>query len=216
VKRYGIITEADARLLDIGAVVELEPGGHVTPLARDTLAARRVTVVPAGTVDPALPADLAPVAEVRRLAIGSDHSGVALKRSLVTHLRGRGLAVTDLGTDTTDPVDYPDVAADVARAVARGESDAGIVIDGAGIGSAIAANKVRGVRAAMCPDETTARYSREHNGANVLTLGSSLLSGPDAAIRIVDTWLGTAMREARYIRRLAKVRRLEERFARGD
>ncbi len=215
-KRYDIITEADARVLDIGSVVELAAGGHVTPLARDTLAARRVTVVPAGTMDPTLPADLAPVADVRRVAIGSDHSGVALKRSLVTHLRGRGLAVADLGTDTAEPVDYPDVAASVARAVARGEADAGIVIDGAGIGSAIAANKVRGIRAAMCPDETIARYSREHNGANVLALGASLLAGPDAAIRIVDTWLGTAMREARYIRRLAKVRRLEERFARGD
>ena len=101
----------------------------------------------------------------------------------------------DLGTDRHDPVDYPDIAAAVAMSVARGESDAGIVIDGAGIGSAIAANKVRGVRAAMCPNETIARYSREHNGANVITLGSSLLDGPDAAIRIVDTWLGTPMRE---------------------
>ena len=150
------------------------------------------------------------------MAIGSDHSGIALKRALVTHLRGRGLAVTDLGTDKADPVDYPDIAAAVGRSVARGEADAGIVIDGAGIGSAIAANKIRGVRAAMCPDETIARYSREHNGANVLTLGSSLLAGPEAAIRIVETWLGTAMREARYIRRLLKVRRLEDRFARGE
>jgi ribose 5-phosphate isomerase B len=111
-------------------------------------------------------------------------------------------------------VDYPDIAAAVAVSVARGESDAGIVIDGAGIGSAIAANKVRGVRAAMCVTETIARYSREHNGANVMTLGSSLLDGPDAAIRLVDTWIGTAMREARYIRRLLKIRRLEDRFAR--
>ena len=134
----------------------------------------------------------------------------------MTHLRGRGLAVADFGTDKADPVDYPDIAAAVGRSVARGESDAGIVIDGAGIGSAIAANKIRGVRAAMCPDETIARYSREHNGANVLTLGSSLLPGPEAAIRIVETWLGTAMREARYIRRLLKVRRLEDRFARGE
>jgi ribose 5-phosphate isomerase B len=100
-------------------------------------------------------------------------------------------------------VDYPDVAGAVARAVARGEADAGIVIDGAGIGSAIAANKVRGVRAAMCTDETLARYSREHNGANVLALGSTLVAGTDAAIRIVDTWLATPTREARYIRRLA-------------
>ena len=137
-----------------------------------------------------------------------------MKRALVAHLRGRGLAVLDVGTDKTDPVDYPDIAAAVAVSVSRGESDAGIVIDGAGIGSAIAANKVRGIRAAMCVNETIARYSREHNGANVMTLGSSQLDGPDAAIRIVDVWMGTAMREARYIRRLLKIRRLEDRFAR--
>ena len=215
-KKFDIITESDARTLDRGATVELAKGGHVTPLAKDTLAERKITVVQAGSFDGALPDGLAPTADIRRVAIGSDHSGVALKKALVGHLRGKGLAVTDLGTDSSEPVDYPDVAATVARAVARGEADAGIVIDGAGIGSAIAANNGRGVRAAMCPDETIARYSREHNGANVITLGSSLLSGPDAAIRIVDTWLGTAMREARYIRRLLKVRRLEERFARGE
>jgi ribose 5-phosphate isomerase B len=213
-KRFEIITESDARVLDIGATVELAVGGIVTPLARDTLRARRVTVVAAGSVDVGLPDDLAPVAEVRRVSIGSDHTGVALKRALVQHLRGRGLAVDDLGTDGTAPVDYPDIAAAVATAVARREADAGIVIDGAGIGSAIAANKIRGIRAAMCPDETIARYSREHNGANVLALGSTLVSGPEAAVRIVDVWLGTSMREARYIRRLAKIRRLEERAAR--
>ena len=213
-KRFDIITEADARSLDLGATVELAAGGHVTPLARDTLASRRVTVIPAGSADSSLPADLAPTSEIRRVAIGSDHTGLAMKRALVTHLRGRGVAVLDVGTDKTDPVDYPDIAAAVATSVARAESDAGIVIDGAGIGSAIAANKVRGIRAAMCPNETIARYSREHNGANVMTLGSSLLDGPDAAIRIVDMWIGTPMREARYIRRLLKIRRLEDRFAR--
>jgi ribose 5-phosphate isomerase B len=213
-KRFDIITEADARALDVGATVELAQGGHVTPLAKDTLAARRVTVIPAGSADPALPPDLAPPAEIRRVAIGSDHTGLALKRALVEHLRGRGVAVVDLGTDKPDPVDYPDIAGAVARSVARGEADAGIVIDGAGIGSAIAANKVRSVRAAMCVNETMARYSREHNGANVITLGSSLLDGTDAAIRIVDVWMGTPMREARYIRRLLKIRRLEDRFGR--
>jgi ribose 5-phosphate isomerase B len=134
----------------------------------------------------------------------------------VTFLRGRGLAVQDLGTDSTEPVDYPDVAASVATVVARGEADGGIVIDGAGIGSAIAANKIRGIRAVMAQSETIARYAREHNGANVLTLGATLVAGPDAAARIVDTWITTPMREARYIRRLVKVRRLEDRFARGD
>jgi ribose 5-phosphate isomerase B len=130
-------------------------------------------------------------------------------------LRGKGLTVSDLGTDGTAPVDYPDIAGAVALAVARREADAGIAIDGAGIGSAIAANKVRGVRAAMCGDETIARYSREHNGANVITLGSTLLPGPDAAIRIVEVWLGTPMREERYIRRLGKIQALEDRAGRA-
>ncbi len=212
-KRFDIITEADARTLDVGATVELAKGGHVTPLAKDTLASRRVTVIPAGSFDASQPADLAPTADIRRVAIGSDHNGVVMKRALVEHLRGRAVAVQDMGTGTSDPVDYPDVAAAVARGVVRGEADAGIVIDGSGIGSAIAANKVRGIRAAMCTDETLARYSREHNGANVLTLGSTLLTDA-AAISIVDAWLGTPMREARYIRRLLKIRRLEDTFAR--
>jgi ribose 5-phosphate isomerase B len=128
----------------------------------------------------------------------------------VTFLRGRGLAVQDLGTDSTEPVDYPDVAAAVATVVARGEADGGIVIDGAGIGSAIAANKIRGIRAVMAPSETIARYAREHNGANVLTLGATLITA-DEAKAIVTTWLTTPMREPRYIRRLAKIRDLETR-----
>ena len=211
-RTFEIITEADARQIDVGTTVELAAGGHVTPLARDTLAARRITVVAAGSVDAALPPDLAPRADIRRVAIASDHTGIAMRKAIVQHLRGRGLAIDDMGTETTASVDYPDTAALVAKAVARGEADAGIVIDGAGIGSAIAANKIRGIRAVMCPDETIARYSREHNGANVLTLGSTLLPGPDAAIRVVDVWLATPMKEARYIRRLLKIRRLEDAF----
>lgn len=206
-KSFEIITEADARTLEIGATVLLKPGGHVTPLAADTLKARRVTVL-SGVADASLDG-LAPVANIRSLAIGSDHSGVALKATLRDHLRQRGLSVLDVGTDGSDPVDYPDIAAQVARLVARKEVDAAIVIDGAGIGSAIAANKIAGARAAMCTDKTLARYSREHNGANVLALGASLVSVEDATA-IVETWLGTPMGEARYIRRLAKIRALEK------
>ena len=209
-KRFEIITEADARVLDIGATVELAEGGIVTPLAKDTLASRRITIVAPGALDSSLAANLVPTADIRRVTIGSDHSGLKLKAAIVQHLRGRAVAVTDIGTTTAEPVDYPDIAGAVALAVARGEADAGIVIDGAGIGSAIAANKIRGVRAAMCPDDTIARYSREHNGANVMTLGASLLEEADA-LRIVDVWLATPMREPRYIRRLAKIKRLEER-----
>jgi ribose 5-phosphate isomerase B len=211
VLRFALISETDARRIEPGSTVELEPGGRVTPLAADTLRERRVTVVPAGTVDPNLPADLAPVSPVVRIAIGADHSGLSLKAALVAHLRQGGRSVTDLGTASADPVDYPDIAAAVATAVARREADAGIVIDGAGLGSAIAANKVRGIRAAMCTSPTLARYARQHNGANVLALGATLIEIADAR-DIVDTWLSTPMTEARYLRRLLKIRRLEERF----
>jgi ribose 5-phosphate isomerase B len=206
-KTFDIITEADARGLEIGSAVTLKAGGHVTPLAADTLKARRITVH-SGTAEASLDG-LAPVAQVRALAIGSDHGGVALKAALRDYLRQKGLSVLDVGTDGPDAVDYPDIAAQAARLVARKEVDAAIVIDGAGIGSAIAANKIDGVRAAMCNDKTLARYAREHNGANVLTLGATLIS-TDEAKAIVDTWLGTPMGEARYIRRLAKIRALEK------
>jgi ribose 5-phosphate isomerase B len=208
-KRFEIITESDARVLDRGETVVLAKGGHVTPLAADTLKERRVTVIREGQA-PDSAAALAPKPDIRSVAVGSDHTGIALRKTLVAFLRGRGLAVNDLGTHTPEPVDYPDVAAGVADAVARGEADAGIVIDGAGIGSAIAANKVDGIRAVMATTETIARYSREHNGANVLTLGTTLVT-PDEAKAIVTTWLTTPMREPRYIARLAKIRALEKR-----
>ena len=206
-KRYDIITEADARVLPRGEVVSLARGGHITPLAQDTLKARQVTVVHDDRVSPN-EAALAPVNDMRAIAIASDHTGIALRKALVTFLRGRGLAVQDLGTEGPEPVDYPDIAAAVGRLVARGEADGGIVIDGAGIGSAIAANKIDGIRAVMAASETIARYSREHNGANVLTLGATLLT-PDEARAIVTTWLTTPMREPRYIRRLSKIQDLE-------
>jgi ribose 5-phosphate isomerase B len=207
-KPYDIITEADARTIEYGTTVSLAPGGHITPLAQDTLRERRITVVRAGTTDATLPPDLAPPAEVRRIAIGSDHTGLAMKADLVQHLRGRGLAVEDVGTHTADAVDYPDIAEAVGQRVARKEADAGIVIDGAGLGSAIAANKIRGIRAVMALNTTLARYGREHNGANVVTLGATLISAADAR-EIVQTFLSTPMREARYIRRLLKIRNLE-------
>jgi ribose 5-phosphate isomerase B len=208
-KRFEIITETDARVLTRGETVLLARGGHITPLAADTLKDRRVTVVREGQASEA-DATLVPVSDVRSVAIASDHTGVALRQVLIAFLRGRGLAVNDLGTYGTDPVDYPDVAAGVADVVARKEADAGIVIDGAGIGSAIAANKIKGIRAVMATTETIARYSREHNGANVLTLGSTLVTSEEARA-IVVTWLTTKMREPRYIARLAKIRALEER-----
>jgi len=208
-QRFDIITEADARVLPRGETVTLARGGHITPLAADTLTERRIRIVHEGSA--ALDGgSLAPRAEIRSVAVASDHTGVLLRRALVAFLRSRAVTVQDFGTDGSDPVDYPDVAASVAFAVARGDVDAGIVIDGAGIGSAIAANKVAGIRAAMCTTETLARYARAHNGANVLTLGATLVS-PDEARAIVSTWLTTPMQEPRYIRRLAKIKDLEER-----
>jgi ribose 5-phosphate isomerase B len=211
-KQFDIITEADARVLEPGETVALRKGGHVTPLAADTLRERRVTVIDDEKLDRA-DEGLAPVSDVRRLAIGSDHGGLSLKAAIVAALRARGIAVDDLGTLTADPVDYPDTAGRVARAVARGEADAGIMIDGAGVGSEIAANKIAGVREAVCHDATMARYARQHNGANVLSLGATLIE-TKAALDVVGVWLATPMTEPRYIRRLAKIRALESGGAR--
>ena len=205
-KRFQMITEADARTLDYGSTVVLVAGGHVTPLAQDTLTARRISIVRDGHAGDA--ESLAPKAEIRNVAIAADHTGVALKKTILQHLRGRGIAVHDLGTNNSEPVDYPDTAASAAVQVSRGEADAGIVIDGAGLGSTIAANKVDGVRAAMCLNQTLARYARQHNGANVLALGSTLVT-PEEALGIVDTFIDTPMREPRFIRRLMKIRDLE-------
>ena len=203
-----MITEADARVLEPGTTIVLVAGGHITPLAQDTLNARRIAVTSEGALEDA--SGLAPRADIRTVAIAGDHTSLALKRAIIAHLRGRGVAVHDLGTTTSDPVDYPDTASAAALAVARGEADAAIVIDGSGLGSTIAANKIRGARAAMCLNETLARYARQHNGANVLALGSTLVTAEEA-LPIVDTFLATPMREARYIRRLAKIRELETR-----
>ncbi|WP_396623679.1 RpiB/LacA/LacB family sugar-phosphate isomerase [Luteitalea sp.] len=209
--RFAMITEADARMLPEGSTVELLPRGHVTPLAADTLRDRRITVIRADQAVEGDGADLVPVAQVRRLIVGSDHTGVALKAFLVSALRGRGLAVQAVGPEgaAPAPADYPDIAEQVGLAVVRKEADAGIVIDGAGLGSTMAANKVAGVRAALCLNETLARYAREHNGANVLALGASLLT-PTDALAIVMVFLGTPMTEPRYIRRLTKLQRLDK------
>jgi ribose 5-phosphate isomerase B len=207
-KRFQMVTEADARSLEYGSAIVLVAGGHITPLALDTLKARRITIVRDSADEDV--ETLAPPARIRTVAIAGDHTSVAMKAAILTHLRGRAVAVHDLGTNSSEPVDYPDTAALVAVQVARGEADAGIVIDGAGLGSTIAANKIAGIRAAMCNNQTLARYAREHNGANVLALGSTLVT-TEEALAVVDTFLATPMREARYMRRLAKIRDLEGR-----
>ncbi len=144
------------------------------------------------------------------IAIGADHGGFGMKQDLVAHLQEKGYQVEDCGTLSTDSVDYPDFAEVVARKVATGEAWRGIVIDGAGIGSCMAANKVAGVRAAMCYDHASAVNSREHNDANVLTLGAGLI-GPALARQIVDTWLNTDFGGGRHARRVEKIMAIEGR-----
>lgn len=148
--------------------------------------------------------------EGRRIAVGADHGGFRLKERIAFRLREGGWEVHDCGTDSTEAVDYPDFAEEVARRVASGECRWGIVVDGAGIGSAIAANKVPGVRAALCYDVSSARNSREHNHANVLTLGAGLI-GEALAWQIVETWLDTPWGEGRHARRVAKIAEIERR-----
>lgn len=147
------------------------------------------------------------------IAIGADHGGFALKEKLISHLRDQGYGVRDCGTNSNDAVDYPDFAFAVARLVADGSCASGIVVDGAGIGSCMTANKVPGVRAAMCYDLSSARNSREHNHANVLTLGAGLI-GEGLARQIVDEWLATPWGADRHARRVAKITDIEHRYLR--
>ena len=148
------------------------------------------------------------------VAIAADHGGYLLKETLKAHLTSLGYSVIDCGTNSTEAVDYPDFAYAVARLVSESKAWRGIVVDGAGIGSAMAANKVPGVRAALCYDHTTAVNSREHNDANVLTLGAGLI-GPNLAKQIVETWLKTEFGGGRHAKRVDKIVEIERRFLKG-
>jgi ribose 5-phosphate isomerase B len=163
-----------------------------------------VSIPAAAALAPATPRNEVPGA----IAVGADHGGYRLKERIVVKLREAGRIVVDCGTDSGEPVDYPDFAVAVARKVAGGECVAGIVVDGAGIGSAMAANKVAGVRAALCYDISSARNSREHNHANVLTLGAGLI-GEALAWQIVEAWLATPWGEGRHANRVAKIDALD-------
>lgn len=147
-----------------------------------------------------------------QIALGADHGGFHLKEKLATYLRDQGFTVRDCGTFDSDSVDYPDIAEAVAQLVSEGSCRWGVVIDGAGIGSCMAANKVPGVRAALCYDISSARNSREHNHANVLTLGAGLI-GESLARQIVDAWLQTSYGPGRHARRVEKISQIEARFA---
>jgi ribose 5-phosphate isomerase B len=159
-----------------------------------------------GPAEPSIPAE-AP-AGATAIALGADHGGYALKARIAERLRTGGYLVHDCGTGGTETVDYPDFAHAVARLVANGTCRWGIVVDGAGIGSCMAANKVPGIRAALCYDVSSARNSREHNHANVLTLGARLV-GEGLAMEIVDTWLATPWGAGRHAARVDKITAIE-------
>ncbi len=150
-----------------------------------------------------------------RIAIGADHGGYALKERIGFRLREAGHEVVDFGTDGHEAVDYPDFAHAVAREVASGACRYGIVVDGAGIGSAMVANKVPGVRAALCYDISSARNSREHNHANVLTLGAGLI-GESLAWQIVEEWLSVDWGGDRHARRVAKIDEIERQYSKPE
>jgi ribose 5-phosphate isomerase B len=145
-----------------------------------------------------------------RIAIGADHRGYPLKEKLRPWLAAQGHEVFDAGTAKTDSVDYPDYAAEVARKVAGGEADRGILVCATGVGMCITANKVPGVRATTCADEEVARLSRQHNDVNVLCLSGDRLDAP-AAERILQTWITTPFEGGRHARRLEKIAELERR-----
>ena len=175
-------------------------GAIVTPWARELAATRGIRIVHA----PAAPGAVI-------VAVGADHGGFPLKEEVKALLTRLGYRFNDLGTFSTEPVDYPDIALAVARAVKSGEAGLGILVDGAGIGSAMAANKVPGVRAAVCVDEAAARNAREHNDANVLALGAKFVDSAGMAA-IVETFLTARCTEERHARRVEKIKAIEESY----
>ncbi|HET7011694.1 MAG TPA: ribose 5-phosphate isomerase B [Anaerolineales bacterium] len=209
--RPRVVTELDVRDLPFGSTFEIPPGALVTPLARQVMMDRHVI---AGASRPS-PEQTAPSPAGRKvIAVGADHGGFRLKEDLKPFLTELGYAVQDCGTGSTQPVDYPDFALAVAELVASGRAWRGIVIDGAGIGSCVTANKVPGVRAAMCYDQATAVNSREHNDTNVLTLGAGLI-GPALARQIARTWLETDFAGGRHQPRVQKIIDIERRYGRA-
>jgi ribose 5-phosphate isomerase B len=192
---------------DIPATGELRvaEGSLITPSARDLARERGVAIVelPAHALPGLAPPD-------KTVAIGSDHGGFRMKRAILPVLADLGLSARDVGVFEETPADYPDIALQVADLVASGAAARGVIVDGAGIGSAMAANKVRGVRAALCYDVASARNSREHNNANVLTLGGRLLTESQAET-VLRTWLGTPFAGGRHQARLDKITGIEKR-----
>ncbi|MBL8164940.1 MAG: ribose 5-phosphate isomerase B [Anaerolineae bacterium] len=198
-----VIDEDAVNAVAEGGTLTLPPDALITPLARQAALLRRVSLVEqAAALDAAV--------EGRVVAVGADHGGYALKEALKAELQTR-YTVIDCGTNGTESVDYPDFALAVAEQVSSGRAWRGIMIDGAGIGSCMVANKVPGVRAALCYDNATAVNSREHNDANVLTLGAGLI-GTALAKQIVDVWLKTAFGGGRHAKRVDKIIAVEKKY----
>jgi ribose 5-phosphate isomerase B len=200
-----VITEDDVRDLVAGSVLRIAEGVRLTPLAADIVSEKGIEIVRR------VPRRGSKTS--RLIAVGADHGGFKMKKELKTFLSGLGHQVHDFGTNSEEPVDYPDLAYAVARSVAEGAADLGIVIDGAGVGSAITANKVPGVRAAACYSVAVARNSREHNGANVLSLGSKTITSAEMR-EIVQAWLSTEMSEERHRKRVGKIEAIERQYMR--
>lgn len=200
-----VITEDDVRGLERGSVLRIAEGARLTPLAADIISERGIEIV--RRVSRSGPR------QKKTVAVGADHGGYRMKEELKSFLAELGHRVHDFGTNSESAVDYPDFAHAVARAVADGSVDVGIVIDGAGVGSAMTANKVPGVRAAACYSVEVARNSREHNDANVLTLGSKTISSAEMR-EIVRAWLGTEITEDRHRKRVGKIDAVERQYSR--
>lgn len=198
-----VITEDDVRDLASGSVLRIAEGARLTPLAADIVSEKKIEIIRR------VPRRGSQAS--RLIAVGADHGGYKMKEELKSFLSGLGHQVHDFGTNSEDPVDYPDLAYAVARSVAEGTSDLGIVIDGAGVGSAMTANKVPGVRAAACYSVAVARNSREHNDANVLSLGSKTITSAEMR-EIVQAWLGTEITEDRHRKRVAKIQAVERQY----
>lgn len=215
-----LVTEQQLHDASPGGRLVVPEGALITPLARQAAMERNIRLVKEDAPPAREAGSIAHMTSKagdkdKTVAIGADHGGFKLKQALKKHIHKLGWNVVDCGTDSAESVDYPDFALMVARMVAREQVALGIIVDGAGIGSCMAANKVPGVRAALCYDQATAANSREHNHANVLTLGAGMI-GTALARAIVSTWLDTPTGSGRHARRVDKIVDIERRFLKEE
>lgn len=197
-----------------GKIVEIEANSLITPLAKDTAKIKNVTFQKKSDKPSEQKSIQAEPAKfvVKSVAIGADHGGFDYKKELISYLQKLGLTVIDAGTNSSDAVDYPDFAYAVGKMVQSKQTDIGIMIDGAGIGSAMACNKIPEILAACCHNEFTAKNAREHNHANVLTLGSKVL-GIEVCKSIILAFISTSPDMGRHLNRVKKIKDIEAKFS---